>query len=418
MKRLVFILSSVVVCLGANAQSPCDTLPKVTLSVNDSTPCLGDTVTLSATGGVNYLWNKGVVNGKGFLPSKTDTFQVIVTDTIGCKDTLQVPIEVLPLPDIKANSSSLTTCFGDSVLLNATNGVSYTWINPQIPNNSFFVTSTLGANIFKVSGVGANGCTNTSQVIVVVKKIPATPTLSTDSISTCVEVDFAKSIEASVDTGKVVWYSDKLLANKHQEAGPLRVQKSSVGKQVYYAVTHYRGCFSSSVKAIAQVLPRPIIDAGSDLTLVAGERVGLNPTAPSGSSFTWSPKTNLVDANDANTEVLAANSVTYELLVVDELGCESKDEVSITVENTLVIANLMTPNGDGSNDVWKVYPEATLGLCEVRLFDGFGRTLLETDNYLNDWAGEFGGETLPAGNYYYQITGPDIDETGTITLMR
>lgn len=420
MKKGLGILTILVMGLGAFAQNPCANLPQINTTITDPTPCLGDTITATgqAAGASSYFWSGGVVNGQAFVPSQSDTLRLIVSYPNGCKDTVFRTVEVLPLPNVTANSSSLTTCKGDSVTLNATGAASYKWLVPQIPNNSVYVTDSLGANKFLVEGTGANGCKNTSQVIVVVKRIPVLPVLSTDSISTCVEVDFAEEITSTTKDGVVIWYKDKGLTQKHQQEGPLQVQTSPVGTQEYFATSHLSGCFSAPVRAVAHVLPRPIIDAGEDLKLEANQTGNFSPSYPEGSTALWSPAENLSDVNDPTTEAQAKNTTTYTLLITDKFGCESTDTVQVIVDAKLTISNMMSPNGDGNNDTWKVYPEVLLEKCDVKLFDGFGRVLLETSDYQNDWGGEFEGETLPAGNYYYQITGPNVDEKGTITLMR
>lgn len=65
--------------------------------------------------------------------------------------------------------------------------------------------------------------------------------------------------------------------------------------------------------------------------------------------------------------------------------------------------NILTPNGDGSNDVWIVkdiekYPEN-----EITVFDRSGRTVFHVINYQNDWMGYLYGRPLAEGTYYYII---------------
>ena len=112
------------------------------------------------------------------------------------------------------------------------------------------------------------------------------------------------------------------------------------------------------------------------------------------------------------------NSNVFTLQVTDANNCVSTDAVQLTVKNTLVISNVMTPNGDGNNDVWKVYPESVLQSCKVMVFDGFGRIVLERDNYQNDWDGTYEGSALPDGDYYYHIQSDEVDEKGTLVIIK
>jgi gliding motility-associated-like protein len=66
--------------------------------------------------------------------------------------------------------------------------------------------------------------------------------------------------------------------------------------------------------------------------------------------------------------------------------------------------NILTPNGDGKNDVWVVrnidqYPNNML-----KIFDQSGKLLYTKKEYNNDWDGNYNGAVLPEGTYYYVFT--------------
>lgn len=419
MKKLILISITFLTTFSLWAQSPCDTLPVVKVLATDTTPCLGDQVTLTASGGLTYKWSKGISNGVAFTPSVSDTFQVIVTDTIGCKDTVDVAIEVLPLPKVVANSSSLNICLGDSVLLNATNAATYKWITPSIGNNSYYTPTKSGTNVFKVEGTGTNGCVNTSQVIVVVNDIPPVPSLNLGNISTCLNVPFNGDIAGNAAKGRVIWFHDKDLTKKHGEQSILPVSNAKVGKVNYWAAAFDAGCYSKAVEAKVEVYPLPEVNAGEDITVEAGTRGTMEATANTAVTSKWTPEVNLDNPNSLSSEFTALQSTTYVLEVVDANKCVNRDELNFKVNADLVISNVVTPNGDGNNDVWKIYPESTLATCRVRLYDGFGRTMIYVDGYLNDWDGTYKGEAVPDGDYYYHITCTGgFSKKGTLTLLR
>jgi len=400
------------------AQTICSNPPVVTINVDDATPCLGQTVTLTASGASTYSWNNNVQNGVSFTPSASETYQVIGTDSAGCKDTNQVLIDVLPLPDLVANSSSLSICQGDSIALTATGAVSYTWVEPTINNGDFYTPTVAGANVFLVEGVGTNGCINTSQVIVVVKDIPDAPVLSNNAISTCLNVPFDASISATVAEGRALWFSDVDLINRVGTEPELAVQNSTAGTQVFYAATFEGGCFSLPEPATVEVFELPQVDAGLNIAITAGERSSLNGQSGEGVEVTWSPEFRLSDPSSLIPQFTATNSERYTLTVVDANGCINSDEVLLNVKEELIIGNVITPNNDGNNDTWKIFPESALSTCTVNLFDGFGRRLLETDNYQNDWDGTFEGGNLPDGDYYYHIQCDGGDEKGTLVIIK
>lgn len=63
--------------------------------------------------------------------------------------------------------------------------------------------------------------------------------------------------------------------------------------------------------------------------------------------------------------------------------------------NTLKVPNVYTPNGDSDNDVFEI---VSLNRVQLTVWNRWGKTILETDDYQNDWKGE--GE--PSGVYYYE----------------
>ncbi len=81
--------------------------------------------------------------------------------------------------------------------------------------------------------------------------------------------------------------------------------------------------------------------------------------------------------------------------------------------------NLITPNGDGRNDVWAVAGLQDLGSYHIRVVTRTGQPIFETDNYRQDWSGTHQGRALPAGVYYYSIVvaGQKKAVTGYVTIL-
>ena len=80
----------------------------------------------------------------------------------------------------------------------------------------------------------------------------------------------------------------------------------------------------------------------------------------------------------------------------------------------------MTPNGDGFNDFWYIdniefYPD-----CEVAIYNRYGNLLYSKKGYQNDWDGQYNGQNLPDGTYYYIIScsGDQDVHKGGITIFR
>lgn len=65
------------------------------------------------------------------------------------------------------------------------------------------------------------------------------------------------------------------------------------------------------------------------------------------------------------------------------------------------ISSLFTPNGDGMNDYWRIPDIQEYGKVHVTVYNRFGQTVFEADNYKNDWDGTWKGYPLPSASYYF-----------------
>jgi gliding motility-associated-like protein len=149
-------------------------LPVITAG-SDVDICFGDNTSLSATGGVSYLWQPGgsTTNPTVVAPTSTTAYTVTGTDASGCSSTDTVTVNVLPLPNVDAGVDQ-AICIGESAQLNATGAASYSWTggpmsDPNVPDP--VVTPTV-TTTYQLTGVGANGCTNTASVEVEVNPLP------------------------------------------------------------------------------------------------------------------------------------------------------------------------------------------------------------------------------------------------------
>jgi gliding motility-associated-like protein len=79
---------------------------------------------------------------------------------------------------------------------------------------------------------------------------------------------------------------------------------------------------------------------------------------------------------------------------------------TLTVEPTeqsLVIPNTFTPNGDGINDTWDIKFLAFYTNCSVDIFTRWGQQVYSSIGYGIPWNGTYKGAALPVGTYYYVI---------------
>jgi gliding motility-associated-like protein len=88
-----------------------------------------------------------------------------------------------------------------------------------------------------------------------------------------------------------------------------------------------------------------------------------------------------------------------------------------------LIPNIISPNGDGKNDYWRLdFINAFFPDAEIEIFNRWGESIFKSKGYSNAWDGSYRGNPLPVGVYFFTIDlkdpkFPDIIK-GTITLVK
>ncbi|MEZ5024856.1 MAG: hypothetical protein R2728_16660, partial [Chitinophagales bacterium] len=142
----------------------------------DKSICNGASVTLTASGGGNYLWSTGATTASITVsPTATTTYTVTVTTDKGCSDSDDVTVTVNPNPIANAGND-VTVCADESVTLSAsaTNGTApyiYQWDN-ALGNGSSKTVNPQVTTTYTVSVTDAKGCTDTDEVTVNVNPTP------------------------------------------------------------------------------------------------------------------------------------------------------------------------------------------------------------------------------------------------------
>ena len=110
----------------------------------------------------------------------------------------------------------------------------------------------------------------------------------------------------------------------------------------------------------------------------------------------------------------------YILTATSINGCTVSDTVFVKVLANLIIANYMSPNGDGVNDTWKLNVPLLIKNYSVDIIDSYNQKVYhKDDNYNNEFDGTFNGQNLPDGVYYYFIKdNSTLIYKGSITLTR
>jgi hypothetical protein len=179
--------------------SGCMNTSTVTLTVNslpvvtgmsddaDNTVCAGTMVTLTGGGASTYTWAGAttVMNGVAFTPSATDTYTVTGTDANGCMNTTTVSVTVNAIPTVTGMSDDAdnTVCAGTMVTLTGGGAATYTWAGATTVMDGVAFTPSV-SDTYTVTGTDANGCMNTSTVMVTIESVPTVTGMSDDADNT------------------------------------------------------------------------------------------------------------------------------------------------------------------------------------------------------------------------------------------
>ena len=144
-------------------------LPLPTISITgDASICQGETVTLTATGASQYVWNTQDVGAVvSMTPQTTTVYTVTATNAQGCTNTASRTVAVQALPNVQI-SGTLTLCQGQTTTLTATGGFTYLWNNGSTSNS---IQATEDGN-YTVVATAANGCSNSQTVTLTVHPVP------------------------------------------------------------------------------------------------------------------------------------------------------------------------------------------------------------------------------------------------------
>lgn len=342
-------------------------------------------------------------------------------------DIVQINFVSVPF----ANFSNTNVCIGDSTQLTdfslpgSGQIISWSWdfgIGTSITPNNTVLFPTAGTHDVQLAVESSTGCVDTIVKQIEVYALPqASFTFQTSCPDNHLVVQFDDN---SVSSDPVnFWYYD--LGGTGVVLAPSTSQlfTESGDYQITHIISTEHNCMDTIVQTVTiPELPQAGFYYNSDNGLNIGATFNFIDTSFYSSSYFWdfgNGDTSSIQ-NPSNTYFENGDYTVYQF-VYNQFGCVDSAFTTITINTvtddiTQLIPNVISPNGDGKNDVWKLefidllYPTAT-----VEIYNQWGQRLFYSEGYATPWDAKFNGEFVPEGNYYYVI---NLNSGGTDDLFK
>jgi len=309
----------------------CTAIDSVAVNVNpiaqanagpDQIICTGDSVNLSAIGGIIYNWMPGAMNTNTIVvsPINTTNYVVLVNNSFNCPLRDTVKVTVMPLPNVLTNGNQ-QICVGDSVLISVSTSFSTLWMPGNFTGNNYFISPTSSTNYIVVI-TDTNSCSNSDTLRVIVQALP----LINLGADTSICIGASLNLTTAVPAQNYLWWPSGAINSS------INVQPSN--QSVYsLSVVDVNGCKNSDT---IQVSLHPVTTAVIvEDTLHSCISLNATLTASGGVSYWWMPG----GGNTSSYSVSPSANTMYTVQVMDTNGCSGSDSVYMMIQPLLTGSN-------------------------------------------------------------------------------
>lgn len=351
------------------------TLPAVNLG-GDQRLCEGEALILEVISDFAIEWQDGST-ADSILVSEAGTYSATVSNKCGtASDEMTVSIT----PDFELNlGEDLSICEGEELLL----AISLENVNLRWQNGSQTPTLSIAeAGLYWLEA--SNDCFSKRDSIEVEQIDLPNIQLGEDGII-CEGETIELSVMENENNHNFEWQDGST-------TNTFMVTEAGV-----YEVTASNDCGISSDQ-IRFAAPTPIeVDLGQDTTICEGESYLLRAGDTNDLEYRWQ------DGSD-RPNFIAREAGYYRVQVSNE--CETQlDEVFLQACQVcdLYAPNAFSPNVDGQNDRFLVFPSCTFIEYELQIFDRWGTIIFTSNNLESGWDGMIQHQTAPPGIYVWQV---------------
>ncbi len=392
----------------------------------------------------------------------TGLYFILAHSAIGCEDTwLKDSIRIQLVNSYKPDlGPDQYLCTGEVAVLKANyaaDQVQYNWNTGDTGDSIEVITS--GEYILNVALDDPNAsftCESSDTVLVYFYPLPHAD-LEANITEGCTPLsiqftDISSPSADSLTTEWTVFDANNNIVDFSNEDNPVFDFNDAGSFSVKLVITTPEGCKDSITKwNYITTSPQPHLDflASPEVSMISDNGGNVDFTAYLSDNVTESYANQLVwdfgDGEQTTGEISTSHvyaswgDYVVTLSLVTMGGCGDSVSHTVVVEDDLIFPNVITPNGDGINDVWAIEnlntdinPEDPdeYRHNELRISDRWGKVVFTAKNYdtwakdgqIHEGANPFNGEGLNDGVYYYTFSYKGKAKTtewhGSITIIR
>lgn len=344
--------------------------------------CVGESLTLTASGGVTYNWVGLTGNGntQTVSPTTTTVYTVYAVGANGCISANPATVTVIVGPPIAVVAASKTKiCVGESVTLTASGGITYNWVGLTGNGNTQIVSPTV-TTVYSVFALGGNGCSSVNPATVTIEVVPAIE-------STLENVYVCEGDTGILDAG----------------AGPNYTYVWSTGATTQTISTNVVGTYSVTIsngvcsKVYTAQLLNPDLPKFTNVTYL-DHILTLSTTNPNGGVLEYSIDGG-VTWQSSNVFHNVLNNTNYNLKVrVKDANCNTSLDFY-----TFFVINAITPNADGKNDAVDFSGISNYNNFAASVYNRYGQEIFKATKADAVWRGSIRGVNLPTATYWYRV---------------
>lgn len=295
----------------------------ITVTPEHSTVCSSSSTTLSASGGISYLWTPAISlnTSSGEVvtanPDINTTYTVTGTDVNGCSGIATAEVNIGNRISLTITSGADSICAGSSVTFTVSGADTYEWSPTAGLNATTGSTVNVSPAItttYTIKGTDAGGCSGDTTFVVTVKPLPD---VSVNNTSVCSGNTVILKSKGATD---YKWFPGNLSGDR------IAVNPSFTSS---YTVTGYTDGCSDTAVSVVTVNPIPAISVNNP-SICEGNSGVL--TASGASNYLWS--------NGSTTKSITVSPVTNTTYTVTGYlnGCESAATASVTVNAKPIVS--------------------------------------------------------------------------------